>query len=38
MQAYMKSAMPYFGVQTAARRQVCRRVFDAHPLEGFERW
>jgi 3-methyladenine DNA glycosylase AlkD len=38
MQAYMKSAMPYFGVQTAARRQVCRRVFDAHPLDGFERW
>jgi 3-methyladenine DNA glycosylase AlkD len=38
MQAYMKSAMPYFGVQTAARRQVCQRVFAAHPLDGFERW
>jgi 3-methyladenine DNA glycosylase AlkD len=38
MQAYMKSAMPYHGVQTAARRLVCRRIFAAHPLDGFERW
>jgi 3-methyladenine DNA glycosylase AlkD len=38
MQAYMKSAMPFYGVPTALRRQVCRRAFAAHPLDGFERW
>jgi 3-methyladenine DNA glycosylase AlkD len=38
MQAYMKSSMPYHGVQTAPRRQLCARLFAAHPLDGFERW
>src|SRR5580692_8193280 len=27
MQAYMKSAMPYHGVQTPRRREILRRVF-----------
>jgi 3-methyladenine DNA glycosylase AlkD len=38
MQAYMKSAMPYRGVQTPALRAVCREVFAAFPLAGFENW
>jgi 3-methyladenine DNA glycosylase AlkD len=38
MRAYVKSAMPCHGVKTAARRQLCRLVFAAHPLDGFERW
>ena len=32
MQAYMKSAMPYLGVQTPAVREVCRLVFTATEL------
>ena len=31
MRAYMKSAMPYLGVQTPALREACRLVFSAHP-------
>jgi 3-methyladenine DNA glycosylase AlkD len=38
MQAYMKSAMPYYGVPTPARREIQRRVFDAHPLPDFAAW
>jgi len=33
MQAYMKSAMPYYGVQTPAQRAITRRLFAAHRLE-----
>ena len=32
MQAYMKSEMPYAGVQTPALRALCREVFDTFPL------
>lgn len=38
MQAYMKSEMPYLGVQTPALKSVCRKVFAAHPIETQKRW
>jgi 3-methyladenine DNA glycosylase AlkD len=38
MRAYMKSAMPYLGVQTPALREACRLAFSAHPLTSFENW
>ncbi len=38
MQAYMKSEMPYLGVQTPDHRRICRAVFKAHPIESFEIW
>jgi len=38
MQAYMKSEMPYAGVQTPALRSLCREVFEAHPLGTRSRW
>ena len=38
MQAYMKSEMPYLGVQTPALRALCRVVFSAHPLDSQARW
>ena len=33
MQRYMKSAMPYYGVNGATQKRVWRQVFAAHPLE-----
>ena len=36
MQAYMKSAMPYRGVQTVARRRMQGALFSAHPLDEYE--
>ena len=38
MRAYMKSAMPYLGVQTPGVREACRVAFGAHPLHSFEDW
>ena len=38
MQAYMKSAMPLYGVQKPARTKLARAVFAAHPLEGRDEW
>jgi len=38
MQAYMKSSMPYYGVQTPGLREIQRRLFAAHPLPDFETW
>lgn len=38
MRAYMKSAVPYLGVQTPALREACRLAFSAHPLTSFEDW
>ncbi|HXP88691.1 MAG TPA: DNA alkylation repair protein [Bryobacteraceae bacterium] len=38
MQAYMKSAMPYFGVPTIPLRRICKRVFDAHLLPDKDAW
>ncbi len=36
MQAYMKSAMPYRGVQSKPQREIHRRVFPQFPLDSFE--
>lgn len=38
MQAYMKSEMPFYGVQKPAREAIARAVFAAHPLDGFDAW
>ena len=38
MQAYMKSEMPYLGVQAPALRALCREVFSANPLDTQVRW
>lgn len=38
MQAYMKSEMPYRGVQSTPLRQAVRPLFAAHRLESFEEW
>jgi 3-methyladenine DNA glycosylase AlkD len=38
MQAYMKSAMPYHGVQTVLLRQSCKRIFGDVDLATSEKW
>jgi 3-methyladenine DNA glycosylase AlkD len=38
MQAYMKSAMPYYGVQTPAQRAITRRLFAAHRFDTAADW
>lgn len=38
MQAYMKSEMPYYGIQTPAQRLIFRSVFNSHPLDSFPSW
>src|SRR5882724_8918087 len=38
MQAYMKSEMPYLGIQAAPFRKGAKAVIAAHPLDTFEEW
>ena len=38
MQAYMKSAMPYLGIQATPLRKAARAVFAAQRLESSEEW
>lgn len=38
MQWYMKSEMPYRGVQTVPLRKICKQAFADHPLADFEQW
>jgi|TARA_B100001971_G_scaffold213936_1_gene248945 3-methyladenine DNA glycosylase AlkD len=38
MQRYMKSAMPYRGVQSPAVKKICTATFRKHPLDGFDSW
>src|SRR5690242_7616279 len=38
MQAYMKSEMPYLGVQTPQQRKTSKAVFAEFPLGSFEMW
>jgi 3-methyladenine DNA glycosylase AlkD len=38
MRAYMKSAMPYLGVQQAGQRAACREVLPAATLTTYEAW
>ena len=37
-QAYLKSAMPMYGVTMPELRRICRNVFTAHPIESAARW
>lgn len=37
-QAYMKSSMPYYGLDAKTLRAVCKQVFAAHPLSTPEAW
>lgn len=38
MQAYMKSAMPYLGLDSKTQRAVTKEVFAAHPIESTAAW
>ena len=38
MQAYMKSLMPFHGIDAPHLRRLCREVFDAHRLPDEESW
>jgi 3-methyladenine DNA glycosylase AlkD len=38
MQAYMKSELPFYGVQAAGQREAFKAAFAAHPLDGFDEW
>ena len=38
MQAYMKSEMPYLGIQAVPFRKATKAVLAAHPLNSFEDW
>jgi 3-methyladenine DNA glycosylase AlkD len=38
MQAYMKSEMPFHGVQAPAQRRIFRVVFADHPIGSFDGW
>ncbi|WP_433439440.1 DNA alkylation repair protein [Nonomuraea sp. CA-141351] len=38
MRAYMKSSMPFLGVQAVARRAALRRVFSEHRLDSAPEW
>jgi len=38
MQAYMKSAMPYYGINLPQVRSICREVFGGSPVETCTEW
>jgi 3-methyladenine DNA glycosylase AlkD len=38
MQAYMKSEMPYLGIQAVPFRKAAKAVLAAYPLDSFEDW
>jgi len=38
MQAYMKSSMPYLGVQTVPLRKICKQVFSKIDLKSAKQW
>ena len=38
MQAYMKSAMPYYGIRSNDMRTISKQVFSEHPLATCEEW
>ena len=38
MQAYMKSAMPYFGISTTALRALCKAAYTEVQIETAEKW
>ena len=38
MQAYMKSAMPYYGINLPELRTICTLVFAQHPITSCRQW
>ena len=38
MQAYMKSEMPYLGVQAPSMKKACRELWTAHPVHSQQEW
>jgi 3-methyladenine DNA glycosylase AlkD len=38
MQAYMKSELPFHGVQAPAQRRIFKAVFADHPVGSFDAW
>ena len=38
MRAYMKSAMPYYGINSPEVRTICKRVFAEHPMTSCQEW
>ena len=38
MQAYVKSAMPLYGINAPTQREIARAVFRQYPLDNFEHW
>ena len=38
MRKYMKSEMPFRGVQSPRVKTICRRIFPEHPLPGAREW
>jgi 3-methyladenine DNA glycosylase AlkD len=38
MQAYMRSTMPFLGIQARPMRAACKAVFDARPLPAEQQW
>ncbi len=38
MQAYMKSEMPYLGVQAPSMKKTCRELWAAHPVHSQQEW
>jgi 3-methyladenine DNA glycosylase AlkD len=38
MQAYMKSAMPYLGIQATPLRRVAKATFAKHKVDSFDEW
>jgi 3-methyladenine DNA glycosylase AlkD len=38
MQAYMKSSMPFYGIQATGQRRIYRDIFSRYPLAAFEDW
>ena len=38
MQAYMKSEMPYLGVQAPFMKKACRELWTAHPVHSQQEW
>ncbi len=38
MQAYMKSEMPFYGIQATEQRRIYRELFSRHPIDNYACW
>ena len=38
MQAYMKSTMPYYGINSPQVKAICKKVFEEHPFRTCGEW